>query len=566
MNSRRTMLSSTLALLGMGASSSRAIGAAREVAAPSGVAYPRTAAESASNVVPADYQYAVGDVRRYGLAANRPDAAASNARALAALLAPTGAFAGNIWFPNNTGSDVYYFDDVIAVHDDIHIDLQGCTLEFSKAATKTDSNSGFFSVLRNFSIENGSIVVKYDMGGIASSAGSAIHIGNRGSDSAHFAPTYDSLLKSPMGNVTIRNLRIRSGVAKGIGIEMTGGLVGVIMENVWIDGQGALAGGIYYEFGWATPGQTDLRQTSHAHNMRFSNICVTDLRRDIGVAISLAGAYGCLIDGLHVSGAAAAFNGTPGESLFFQPWKGVDEAGAKHAIALRNVIAQSLTGTALTFAGAQVAANGYLGKRNLGAAAQTDLAEYSLEGFSLQGSAGGWGVYTSAGKTDIRNGRISGFQRGIVQNNDCTRLFVNAVDVVGCSQFALQLDLGNTIWSPARKKMGEIRNCFIAGNGTLGAGQYPAILLDTCAGFVIEGNRIGYEPAHDGIVESSQGHAIQVGTHTNNVICRGNYVGGVHENCVAYCALATDDARGNIIESPGGIVTTRGSWRGITLK
>jgi hypothetical protein len=104
------------------------------------------------------------------------------------------------------------------------------------------------------------------------------------------------------------------------------------------------------------------------------------------------------------------------------------------------------------------------------------------------------------------------------------------------------------------------------GNGTQAAGQYPAILLDTCAGFVIEGNRIGYETAHDGIEESSQGHAIQLGTRSDNVICRSNYVGGVHEHCVAYCSLATDGARGNTIESPGGIVTTRGSWHGVTVK
>lgn len=96
-----------------------------------------------------------------------------------------------------------------------------------------------------------------------------------------------------------------------------------------------------------------------------------------------------------------------------------------------------------------------------------DLGDYSLDGFALDGSASGWGIYTSAGKADIRNGHISGFQRGIVQGDDCTRLLINAVDMIGCTQSGLQLDIGAAIWNPPRQKMGEIRNCFIAGNGKL---------------------------------------------------------------------------------------------------
>lgn len=302
--------------------------------------YPQTAAEAAA------YEYAPGDVRRYGVIANNPHAATTNARALRALVAPTGTFTGKIWFPNASESDVYYFNDVIPFHDDIHVDLQASTLEFAKAAVAADANSGFVFAVRNFSIENGSIVVKYNTGTVASSAGSAIHIGNRGRDSIHFSPTYDSLLKAPMGNLIIRNLRITSSVANGNAIEMTGGLAGVIVESVWIDGQSSLSGGIYYEFGWATPGRTNLRQTSHAHNICFININVTNLKTSVGAAVTLAGAYNCLIDGLYVSGATAAFNGTSGESLFYRPWVGVDEVGAKHTIALRNIVAHGIVGTA----------------------------------------------------------------------------------------------------------------------------------------------------------------------------------------------------------------------------
>jgi hypothetical protein len=566
MNTRRKVLSGALALAGTAAPYGARAATAQSAGLADGMAYPQSAAEAASKVSPAALEYPPGDVRRYGVVANDPNAATTNARALRALVAPAGTFTGTIWFPNVSGSDVYYLNDVIPFHDDIHVDLQASTLEFAKEAVATDANSGFISALRNFSIENGSIVVKYNMGTVASSAGSAIHIGNRGTDSIHFSPAYDSLLKSAMGNITIRNLRITSSVANGNAIEMTGGLVGVIIENVWIEGQSLLSGGIYYEFGWATPGTTNLRQTSHAHNMRFSNINVAHLQTRAGAAVTLAGAYNCLIDGLYVSGAVAAFNGTSGESLFYRPWTGVDQVGAKHTIALRNIVAHGLVGTALTLGGAQRAANGYLAARKLSAAEQTDLGDYSVDGFALEGAPSGWGIYTSAAKADIRNGRISGFQRGIVQGDDCTRILINAVDVLGCAQSGLQLDIGAAIWDPPRQKMGEIRNCFIAGNGRQRPGVFPAIELANCAGFLIENNRLGYEMGHDAVAEMSQGNAVQLGERCNNVICRDNYVGGVHGEAVAYHHASNNDARGNVIQTPGGIATSRGSWGGITVK
>src|SRR5882672_5046629 len=143
MSSRREILSSALVLAGT-AGTLRANGTPAQGTNPSaGTGHPLSAAEAASKVVPSAYQYAPGDVRRYGLVANRSDAATANARALKALVAPTGAFVGTIFFPNETGADVYHFDDVIPFHDGTHIDLQSSTLEFSKPPTATDTNSGF---------------------------------------------------------------------------------------------------------------------------------------------------------------------------------------------------------------------------------------------------------------------------------------------------------------------------------------------------------------------------------------------------------------------------------------
>jgi hypothetical protein len=542
MSTRRHVISGALALAGVGAVEGSA-------AAPAGA----TASPINEGISP-------GDVRRIGVVANDPSAASANTKALGTLVAPSGNFAGRLWFPNTTGADVYHFDGVIIFRDDVRIDLSGSTLRFHKDSEASDSNTGFMSALRNFQIENGSIVVDYDMGHGVSSAGSAIHIGNRGSDSAHMAPTYDSQLPAALGNIVLRNLRIVSNVAGGNAIEMTGGLSGVTIENVWIEGGGRLNGGIYYEFGWATPGTANLRETSHAHNMRFINISVSNLNPAAGSAITLAGAYNTLVQGLWVDGASAVFNGTPGESLNFRPWKARDQIGAKRTIVLHNIIASRIAATAITFTGAQLSANGFLAARALTPVTQTDLADYYLDGFALDGTSNGWGILTSANKAEIRNGRITGFQRGIVQTDDCTRISIDGVDVIGCTQSALQLGLPSKFWNPPREKMGEVRNCFIAGNSTAAAGTSPAIELDTCAGFLIQNNRIGYELTHDGQAETTQGNAIQLGAHCSRVMCQGNYVGGVSAGSVAYYGPANSEARGNTVHLPGGILSTHGSW------
>jgi hypothetical protein len=300
MSTRRTILSSALSLLT--ARAAAGTDTAASVVAGAG-------ANQGS-------LYPLGDVRRHGLLPNDKAAADGNTRALVALVAPGGAFRGNLSFPNTTGSDVYYLNDIITFQDGIHVDLQGSTLHFHKTGVKTDTNSGFIFAMRDFSIVNGSIVIDYQMGGGGTNAGNALTFGNRGTDSHYFSPTYDSLLSSPMGNIVVRNLRIWSNTKGASGIFMIGGLNGVVMENIWINGGGgALWAGIYYEFGWATDEpKREFRQTSHAYNMRFSNINISDIDPDHGLALGLTGAYNCWIDGLYVKSAKVLFACSPGES------------------------------------------------------------------------------------------------------------------------------------------------------------------------------------------------------------------------------------------------------------
>lgn len=546
MSTRRTILSGAVALMSAGA----------------------TIGESADT--PKFPEYPRGDVRRYGLIPNNVAAAAANTAALKALVSPSGTFAGSLRFPNTTGKDIYYLNDIIPFHDGIHLDLEGCTLHFSKTGVRDDTNSGFIFALRDFSIANGAVVIDYQMGGGGTSAGSALTFGNRGDESRFFSPTYDSLLPSPMGNIVVRNLRISSNTKGGSGIEMTGGLNGVVMENIWIDGSaGSLNNGIYYEFGWATnEPKRELRQTSHAYNMRFSNINISNLNTKDGEAFALAGAYNCWIDGLYVKSAKVLFACTPGESAFYRPWRGIDQIGAKRNIAVRNIVGVGITGTAIGVAGASSKAGGYLSVTRNTAIDETDLTDFSVDGFAIDGanSDGGYGIHSSSEKLDVRNGRITNFSRGIVTTHECTRMTIESVDIFGCKQCGMQIGQQSSIWNPPRQKMGYIRNCFIAGNSVASPGVFAAIEIDLCATFVIEGNRLGYETAHDGVPETTQGYAVRVGSQSNNVVCRCNHVGGIREGGVAFVNQSAAGMQGNTIENSSGIVSTAGFWDGRTNK
>src|SRR6185437_7664266 len=179
-----------------------------------------------------------------------------------------------------------------------------------------------------------------------------------------------------------------------------------------------------------------LRQTSHAHNMRFSNINIANINANHGQALTLTGAYNCSVDGLYVKSAKTVFACAPGESAFYRPWKGVDQIGAKHNIAVRNLVGVGITGTAIGIAGASSKSGGYLNVTKNTAVDETDLIDCSIDGFAIDGANldGGYGIHSSAEKLDARNGRITNFSRGIVTTHECTRVTIESVDIFGCKQ------------------------------------------------------------------------------------------------------------------------------------
>ena len=515
------------------------------------------------------------DVRQHGIVANTPSAAETNTIALRTLLDPSKPGpAGRVVFPNSSGRDVYHFSGVIPIRDGTHLDLAGCTIKYSGAVAAGDVNSGLFFALRDFVCENGTIDVSCDTSA-ATGSGHAIQIGARGTDSSHFT-VWDSQLPMPLGNIALRNLRLTvhntgTHVAGSTAIGILGGVQNLIAENIVIEGNGSLPLGIYYEFGWATnEPQADRRQTSHAQNMRFINIVMRNLGTGAGGAgLTLGGAYDCVIDGLHVSSGATAFLAYPADSMFFRPWKGVDQAGVRHGIRLSNLVAESLASTAVALTGAQSSASAYLAgslsklEPTQKYAAESDLGDFVLDGFAIA-DCGGLGVITSGGRTVIRNGAIRACQRGIVATDECTSLTVQGVDVRGCQQHGMQLDIGAAVWNPPRAKKLLIQGCRVGGNSTAAAGKFAGIELGgSCDSATIEDCRLGLELAYDGIAETTQGDAILLNsTIASNVVCRDNHVGGAAGSAVAYHCMANGaaSANGNTIERASGLVSASGNW------
>ena len=503
------------------------------------------------------------DIRRHGVVANDESAASANTAALRALVSPAGDFRGKLIFPNATGKDTYYFNDMIPFHDGVHIDLMRSALKFSKIGVARDTNAGFLHAIRDFSIENGSIVVDY-MHKAGSNTGNALSFGGRGNDCALFPNIYDSLLASSMGKIVVRNVYIASnaGGGEGRGILLLGGLDGVLLENVSIDGKNQLLHGVYYEFGWATnEAKPYLRQTSHAHNFLVRNLTVNGVIRE-GFAAN--GLYRAVIDGITVSQAGGVCAFGPGESMYFRPWSGVRDRKSKPNIAIRNAIGRSISNVGIGVTGAANISSSYLDNppahnnpNGLTAARETDLIDFTLDTFSIIGTANNYGVSTSAGRALIRNGTLQGFQRGIVTTQECTKFIIDAVNVRDSAGLGIQVGQSQSLHNPPRLSSGIIRDCFVAGSGA--AVSSAAIAVGTTQTCVIEKCRFGYDQQHDQKSEITETQAVTVSTDASAVVCRDNYVGGTAGDSVAY-ALAPSGSRQCRLVRNGGIVTASGAW------
>lgn len=526
--------------------------------------YDRSAAEVAASLTPsAPSQTATPiDVLRYGIVPNVPGAASANTTALKALLDPrTAGPVGRLVFPPLTGTDIYHFDDIVEVRDGIRMDLMGCTLRFTKAThVAGDNYMGFLTFIRDVTVENGSIEVQYDgSGGI--NAGMILRVGARdGYRFGNMADVFDATLPVPTGNIVLRNLRLTTNnTGPDVGVLMLGGLRGVIVENIFIDGQSGIQHGIYYEFGAASKnGDSNPPpkwSSSHATGMHFRNIHIRNLKADDpvsgGAGLSLIGAYACIVENLTVDGAFAVFEFRPGEALFYRVWMGIDEIGSKRGMTLRNLVGKNITSTGLMLGGAESSSSGYLASENLTPSQQTDLMTFSVDGFALECAGAG---ITVSGACTIRNGTIQGpcGSGGIIITDECVQFEIDNVRVLGGSSYGIRGGFGANIYSPARKKMGVVRNSQFAGN-TIG------ITLDNCEGVLIENNRLGYRMEHDGKAETTQSQGINVATQGFSVVCRGNYIVTASGSGTAYVLAGSGD-RGCDVANTRGERARAGDW------
>jgi hypothetical protein len=196
---------------------------------------------SDSAALPARERFARDDVRHYGIVPNDRSSAVENTRALKNLCSPEVSprgVVGRLRFVNSTGSDTYFFDDVVTFRDGIELDLDGCTLDFTKTGPDPHAqNAGFLYAIRDFSVENGTIDVHF--AGAGGGQGSAIAIGSRNAAGTRYFPNhYDGLLRAPQGNVSLRNLTVRSDNPNAKLILLLGGLENVVIENLLLVGRG----------------------------------------------------------------------------------------------------------------------------------------------------------------------------------------------------------------------------------------------------------------------------------------------------------------------------------------
>jgi hypothetical protein len=502
------------------------------------------------------------DLRRYGIVPNAVQAASANAAALKKLVDPAGSFQGRLLFPNTTGSDVYHFDDLIAFHDGIRLDLGGCTLKFRKNGVKRDSASGCIHAVRDFLIENGSIESDYQYNG-GYNTGNVLAFGGRGMDTAFFPNLYDRMLPGPMGNITVRNLRIAGSVSGGggRGILMLGGFDGILIENVSIDGRNQLGEGIYYEFGWASNEPRELdRQSSHARNIRITRLRVENVRNE---AVGANGAYDLLIDDLRTRNTEYVCAIGTGEALYYRPWVPPGSAGSRPSFTARNVVGESVRALGFSVTGASRISGSYLDNPphhdnpyGLGPDQQSDLIDFVLDRFSLTGTPKNYGIVTSAASARISNGTLSGFNRGVVTTQECTHFAIEAVKIFDSANVGILIGQNVSLHSPPRLADGTIRGCVVAGSGT--AGKSPALTVATTRSCLIEGCRFGYDLAMDGRTEKTQTQAVSVSADASGVVCRNNIVSSTAEGAVAYQLAGA--GRNCHIVNPRGIQSRSGGW------
>lgn len=532
--------------------------------------YPTSAAETSCGVTVVDKTKVYGDVLRYGIVPNSSGSASSNTSIIKQLCSPevsaTG-YTGVVRLTNTTGNDIYYFNDIVTFRPGTYIEFDRSTWRLDKSGSDSDAvNAGAVYAVSNFSMRNGTIDVHW--ADAPATQGFCFVLGSRSAAGTKYFPNhYDSLLGYKQGNAVIDNMTFKSNAANSRLVVMLGGLRNVLFRNYTLDGQDSGVGGLYYEWGWATYDATLAnRKTSHAHNITFENGYVKGLRDSSeDYAIWMQGAYNFKVDGLKVLDGYGAVKAGVGEAFFYQRWDPEDLAGGKRNIRINNVVADSGAGTTIEILGAQQASGAQFQGPSILAlghpgdyVAMTDLQEAVITNVVSRNSAG-YGILSSATKTTVDNITVIGAQRGIVLTDEATLFDIRGATIKDCTSFGMQIGQGFNLWSPAREKIGSIRNCFVAGNGTAGVNT-DGISVTYARSVIIENCRFGYELIHDGVAEATQTRGVNASATSSGVRCIGNYVAGAVGGSGYALGSSGPDGRGCTIEKPQGIAVYTGLW------
>jgi hypothetical protein len=308
-------------------------------------------------------------------------------------------------------------------------------------------------------------------------------------------------------------------------------------------------GGIYYEWGWATsPSGTATTQTSHGHNMRFSNIRIVNC---VGTALGLTGCYNAIVDGLYTANCTQTFVYSVGEAMFYNPWVGVDQYGAKRNIAVSNVVAQgTITGPAIQLAGSNLGSDTYLGGAGVvfTPAQQTDLMTFTLDNLAVS-------TLVIGGSTTARNCKIDAggvFFNPLTINDDCIFADFTNMMILNGTGSGVRADVaGISVWAPIRQK-------YIAFRGGLVAGNQFGFELNSVRAARLTDVRIGYNALYDGQGnEATQSIGVLVSSGCNGVVADSCFV--TTSGGAAYSITGVLSSGCNVI-NPQGTVTTANQW------
>lgn len=532
--------------------------------------WPLTAAEIAAgfNDSTIDYVGPQGFLPRYKIVASDPTKATQNTLAMQSLFDPLveDGPVGQFWFPNNGGGEVYYFNDHVEVRPGVYIDCGGATLNFTKEYDAADDFKGFLMAIRDFEIKNGTI--SYTM--TSAPAGKNLCAFRFGSRTGYAfgqwpAGIYDQtdLIDEglpPMGNIAVRDMRIDCDNPGYAAIFAFGGLENVLLENCIFDGLDAAYYAMYYEFGYSSqngaPSQDELWSSSHANNIHIVNCKGRNFDNSGGLSpegaiFSIVGAYSVIVDGLDGQSCNHVFEFRPGEALFYRPWAYNTPGGVKHCVTLRNITGRDLNSTGISLVGSE-AATGYLSPLSLPAEDQTDLMQFDLDGFSIEAPI----ALSVSGPVSIRNGLLVGTSSTgtLVIGPECVQFSIENVEILDNPAGAgIRANQAGGIFSPQRNKIGSIRGCVIAGNTTNGCE------FDFTQNVVLENNRFGHAVVYDGVAETAQTSAVNVGTTGSGIVLRNNYA-ALSGSGTAYVSTGSGDRRNQLWNNSGTTTYTARMW------